>query len=111
MAKTQSIFIKRILIIVAFLIATISANPCFSLIASPYPYNSKNNSIRNSPNSLVGSSEYYVILITIYGILCNNPDTYVISPKPLKGILSVSFDNLGSMSGQVKVRGMRGGKC
>ena len=40
----------------------------------------------------------------------NNPDTYVIRAKPLKGTLSVSFDNLGFMSGQVKVRGMGGGK-
>ena len=40
----------------------------------------------------------------------DNPDTYVIRPKPLKGTLSVSFDNLGFMSGQVKVRRMGGGK-
>jgi hypothetical protein len=40
----------------------------------------------------------------------DNPDTYVIRPKPLKGILAVSFNNLGFMSGQVKVRGKGGGK-
>lgn len=38
------------------------------------------------------------------------PDTYIIMPKPLKGTLFVSFDNLGFMSGQVRVRGKGGGK-
>jgi hypothetical protein len=40
----------------------------------------------------------------------DNPDTYIILPKPLKGTLFVSFDNLGYMSGQVRVRGNAGGK-
>jgi hypothetical protein len=35
----------------------------------------------------------------------DNPDTYIIRPKPLKGTLFVSFDNLGFISGQVRVRG------
>ena len=35
----------------------------------------------------------------------DNPDTYVMRPKPLKGTLFVSFDNLGFLSGQVRVRG------
>ena len=34
----------------------------------------------------------------------DNPDTYVMRPKPLKGTLFVSFDNLGFLSGQVRVR-------
>lgn len=40
----------------------------------------------------------------------DNPDTYVIRPKPLKGTLFVSLDNLGFMSGQVRVRGKGGGE-
>lgn len=36
------------------------------------------------------------LLIYPYEIIPkNNPDTYVISPKPLKGTLYISFDNLG----------------
>jgi hypothetical protein len=33
----------------------------------------------------------------------DNPDSYIIRPKPLKGALFVSFDNLGFISGQVRV--------
>ena len=40
----------------------------------------------------------------------DNPDTYVIRPKPLKGTLFISFDNLGFISGQLRVRGKGGGK-
>jgi hypothetical protein len=40
----------------------------------------------------------------------DNPDTYIIMPKPLKGTLFVSFDNLGFISGQVRVRGKDGGE-
>ena len=58
MAKIEPIFIKRILIILAFLFATISANFCFSLMASAYPYNIKSNSGGNSSNSAVGSSDH-----------------------------------------------------
>jgi hypothetical protein len=40
----------------------------------------------------------------------DNPDTYIIMPRPLKGTLFVSFNNLGYISGQVRVRGRGGGK-
>src|ERR671910_1672731 len=40
----------------------------------------------------------------------DDPDSYVIRPKPLKGTLFVSFDNLGFISGQVRVRGKGGGE-
>ena len=40
----------------------------------------------------------------------HNPDSYVIRPKPLKGTLFVSFDNLGFISGQVRVKGKGGGE-
>ena len=40
----------------------------------------------------------------------DNPDIYVIRPKPLKGVLFVSFDNLGFISGQIRVRGKGGGE-
>lgn len=39
-----------------------------------------------------------------------SPDTYVIMPKPLKGALFVTFENLGFISGQVRVRGKGGGE-
>jgi hypothetical protein len=40
----------------------------------------------------------------------DKPDSYVIRPKPVKGTLSVSFDNLGFISGDGKVRGNGGGR-
>jgi hypothetical protein len=40
----------------------------------------------------------------------DDPDSYVIRPKPLNGALFVSFNNLGFISGQVRVRGKVGGK-
>lgn len=40
----------------------------------------------------------------------NSADTYIILPRPLKGTLFVSFDNLGFLSGQVRVRRKGGGK-
>jgi hypothetical protein len=40
----------------------------------------------------------------------DNPEIYVILPKPLKGILFISFNNLGFISGEVRVRGKGGGK-
>ena len=40
----------------------------------------------------------------------DNPDTYVIRPEPVKGTLFVTFDNLGFISGQIRVRGKGGGK-
>jgi hypothetical protein len=40
----------------------------------------------------------------------DDPDSYVIRPKPLKGTLFVSFDNLGFISGQIRVRGKGGGE-
>ena len=38
------------------------------------------------------------------------PDSYIIRPKPLKGIVFVSFKNIEFMSGQIRVRGRGGGK-
>ena len=40
----------------------------------------------------------------------DSPDTYIIMPKPLKGALFVTFENLGFISGQVRVRGKGGGE-
>ena len=40
----------------------------------------------------------------------DNPEAYVIVPKPLTGILFVSFNNRGFISGQIRVRGKGGGK-
>jgi hypothetical protein len=40
----------------------------------------------------------------------DSPDTYIIMPKPLKVALFVTFENLGFMSGQVRVRGKGGGE-
>jgi hypothetical protein len=37
----------------------------------------------------------------------DDPDSYIIRPKPLKGALFVSFNNLGFISGQA--RGQRKG--
>jgi hypothetical protein len=40
----------------------------------------------------------------------DRPDSYVIRPNPVKGIFSISFDNLGFISGDVRVRGNGGGR-
>jgi hypothetical protein len=45
-----------------------------------------------------------------YAIPKDNPEAYVILPKPLKDILFVSFNNLGFISGHVRVRGKAQGE-
>lgn len=56
--QKQSIFIKRILIILGFLFVTISANFCFCLMVLAYPYNIKSNGSGNSSNLAVGFSDH-----------------------------------------------------